>query len=153
MVLCQLTDRWILLDCRARRSHSLNAGLPVWPLPPTMKLTRVLFLAVVCSPLSLCSAQSDPASSSLTASASVPTTHSHHSHDPHKKPLQELDEAQVLKDHGSDPESYWDHDYLPTVVDAQTKSHPSLMVLHIVSMSLAFFGALPIGMVLVMYIL
>ncbi|KAF8324437.1 uncharacterized protein EI90DRAFT_2934701 [Cantharellus anzutake] len=68
-----------------------------------------------------------------------------HSHDPHEPVLDELDEAEILRLMGPDPLSYWEFDTNSTTVN---RTHGDLMIVHAASMSLAFFGALPVGIVL-----
>ena len=66
--------------------------------------------------------------------------HSHvHSHN---APLEELNETIILQWHKPTPPSYGTHDFEDPDV---TNKYPHLMALHVVFMSLAFFGALPIG--------
>lgn len=57
-------------------------------------------------------------------------------------PVVELNETDVLLDHGPTPPSYWSID-----IDGHggEMRHPGLMVLHALMMTLAFFGALPAG--------
>lgn len=137
----------------ARRSHPLNPTSPpsasLSPKPPTMKLSSALLLvaalsSAICS-AALTSTYAD--STLLPTSTSVavppPAAHGHHGHDPHKQPLLVLDEDQVLREHGPDPESYWDHDYASS---DKSNTHHGLMAVHVISMIVAFFGALPIGM-------
>ena len=71
-------------------------------------------------------------------------------------PLKHLDEAQILHDHGSTPLSFYAYDagwgYAAdgvTVVeldpDERERTWRGLMALHVVCMSVAFMGVLPIG--------
>lgn len=70
--------------------------------------------------------------------------HSHgheHAHG-HSAPLLELNETLILVWHKPTPPSYGTHDFEDPEV---THKYPHLMALHVVFMSLAFFGALPVG--------
>lgn len=70
--------------------------------------------------------------------------HEHgHGHNHHVQPLLELNETEVLLYHQPTPPSYWTIDLVDH--DPEHSRYPSLMGLHIIFMSLAFFGALPIG--------
>lgn len=73
-----------------------------------------------------------------------PHEHAHGNH--HAQPLLELNETDVLLFHAPTPESYWTIDM--DNVDPTQKRYPAFMALHILFMSLAFFGALPIGIAL-----
>ncbi|KZW04447.1 hypothetical protein EXIGLDRAFT_599150 [Exidia glandulosa HHB12029] len=66
-----------------------------------------------------------------------------HSHG-HGAPAQALNESELLHSHGADPLSYIVHDLWPDV-DRDSDAWPSLMVLHVVALSLAFFVFLPIS--------
>lgn len=57
-------------------------------------------------------------------------------------PLTELNETLILQWHEPTPPSYATHDYEDPDVEHK---YPALMGLHALCMSLAFFGALPIG--------
>lgn len=64
----------------------------------------------------------------------------HHHH--HGAPIVELNETEVEMTHQKTPPSY----YWSDVMDSQgERRYPGLMVVHILSMSSAFFGALPVG--------
>lgn len=66
--------------------------------------------------------------------------HDHHSH--HDTPKLELNETEIEMYHGKTPPSYYTMDW----EDADSKSrYPGLIIAHALCMSLAFFGALPIG--------
>ena len=66
--------------------------------------------------------------------------HGHHSH--HGTPKLELNETEIQMYHGPTPPSYYTIDW----EDVDSKSrHPRLMIAHALFMSLAFFGALPVG--------
>ncbi|KAG9005963.1 hypothetical protein FRB94_001091 [Tulasnella sp. JGI-2019a] len=111
--------------------------------------------------------------SELAATAVVASNSSHHAHSPPPSshshshggtPLSVLNETQVLEGHAPDPLSYlafdlygirqgyksgWGDDAFDTVVYSDTlKSHGWWMVWHVVLMMTAFFGALPIAIVL-----
>lgn len=60
----------------------------------------------------------------------------------HAAPLTEINETLILQWHKPTPPSYGTHDFDDKNV---TSKHPGLMGLHALFMSLAFFGALPIG--------
>ncbi|KAG8875976.1 hypothetical protein FRB98_007510 [Tulasnella sp. 332] len=93
---------------------------------------------------------------------SPPTTSHEHSHS--GTALSVLNETQVLEGHAPDPLSYlafdlygtrhgfksgWGDDALDTVVYSDTlKSHGWWMIWHVVLMTIAFFGALPIAIAL-----
>ena len=64
-----------------------------------------------------------------------------HAHAVHE-PLVDINETLVLKWHKPTPPSYGTHDFEDPDV---TEKYPHLMALHALFMSLAFFGALPIG--------
>ncbi|KAI0736138.1 hypothetical protein C8Q72DRAFT_908069 [Fomitopsis betulina] len=67
----------------------------------------------------------------------------HHHH--HGAPIVELNETEVEMTHQKTPPSY----YWSDVMDSQgERRYPGLMVVHILSMSSAFFGALPVGIAL-----
>ena len=61
----------------------------------------------------------------------------------HSAPLTELNETAILQWHKPTPPSYQTHDFEDSDV---TKKYPHLMALHATFMSLAFLGALPVGM-------
>ncbi|PFH52536.1 hypothetical protein AMATHDRAFT_74024 [Amanita thiersii Skay4041] len=67
----------------------------------------------------------------------------HGSHNHHAVPLLELNETEILMYHAPTPPSYYTIDFEETESDAAR--HPGLIVSHALFMSLAFFGALPIG--------
>ncbi|KAJ3575156.1 hypothetical protein NP233_g1288 [Leucocoprinus birnbaumii] len=70
--------------------------------------------------------------------------HDHHSS--HAQPLLELNETEILMWHAPTPPSYYTIDWEePENAD---KRHPGLMVSHAVFMSLAFFIALPMSIIL-----
>ncbi|TFK29345.1 cytoplasmic protein [Coprinopsis marcescibilis] len=71
----------------------------------------------------------------------------HGHHNPHAQPIVQLNETEVLMYHQPTPPSYYTIDWEGEGDQSQTR-HPGLMVGHIVFMSMAFFGALPIGIVL-----
>lgn len=60
----------------------------------------------------------------------------------HAASLTEINETLILQWHKPTPPSYGTHDFDDKNV---TSKHPGLMGLHALFMSLAFFGALPIG--------
>ncbi|GAA5875917.1 hypothetical protein JCM3774_005815 [Rhodotorula dairenensis] len=62
----------------------------------------------------------------------------HHSHAP---ALLELNETQILLTHSPDPPSYWDY-------DQSEDGKPAVLYAHIVLMSIAFFGLLPLAIFL-----
>jgi hypothetical protein len=70
--------------------------------------------------------------------------HEHHSHH-HGVPKLELNETEIEMWDGPTPSSYYTIDWEEP--DSNTH-HPGLMVTHALLMSLAFFGALPIGIAL-----
>jgi hypothetical protein len=66
----------------------------------------------------------------------------HDHHNRHDTPKLELNETEIEMYHGKTPPSYYTIDW----EDADSKSrYPGLIVAHGLFMSLAFFGALPIG--------
>ena len=66
--------------------------------------------------------------------------HDHHNH--HDTPKLELNETEIEMYHGKTPPSYYTMDW----EDVDSKSrYPGLLIAHALCMSLAFFGALPIG--------
>ena len=69
--------------------------------------------------------------------------HDHGGMDMKAWPLHELNETLVFEWHGPTPPSYATHDFEDDDVEHK---YPYLMGLHALFMSLAFFGALPIGM-------
>lgn len=85
--------------------------------------------------------------------AGPPDPHGHHSHAPVKE---FLNDTEIHLWHKFPP-TYLDADFrltqdsvifgeeLPADWPGDTPSHPGLMILHVVSMCLAYFGALPIG--------
>jgi hypothetical protein len=66
-----------------------------------------------------------------------------HKHNHHAEPVIELNETELLLYHAPTPPSYWSIDFQDKNPDVPR--YPGLMGLHIVFMSLAFFGALPVG--------
>ena len=70
--------------------------------------------------------------------------HGHGGHSHHAAPIVQLNETEVFLTHGTTPPSYYWHDIMEPPEDG--KRYPGLMGVHALSMSLAFFGALPIGM-------
>ena len=78
---------------------------------------------------------------------SQPASHpsSSHSHS-HGAPLIELDEAGLIAEHGPDLPSYWTNDFGgPGDAEPSKDTKRGFMILHVVAMCLAFFGALPVG--------
>lgn len=79
-----------------------------------------------------------------TSSPTAVPTHAHrvddeHSqHHSHAPPLVELNETLILLTHSPDPPSYLDY-------DQSDEGKPALLYIHIVLMSFAFFGLLPLG--------
>lgn len=79
-----------------------------------------------------------------TSSPTAVPTHAHrvddeHSHHhSHVPPLVELNETLILLTHSPDPPSYFDF-------DQSDEGKPALLYIHIVLMSFAFFGLLPLG--------
>ncbi|BGP40161.1 hypothetical protein JCM10449v2_004119 [Rhodotorula kratochvilovae] len=65
--------------------------------------------------------------------------HSHHHS--HAAPLLELNETQILLSHSPDPPSYFDF-------DQSDDGKPALLYIHIILMTLAFFGLLPLAIFL-----
>ncbi|TBU23495.1 hypothetical protein BD311DRAFT_673841 [Dichomitus squalens] len=72
--------------------------------------------------------------------------HGHGGHSHHAAPVVQLNETEVYMTHGTTPPSYYWHDIMEPPQDGER--YPGLMGLHALSMSLAFFGALPIGIAL-----
>ncbi|KAI0824690.1 hypothetical protein BC628DRAFT_1322112 [Trametes gibbosa] len=72
--------------------------------------------------------------------------HAHAAHNHHAQPLLELNETELTMYHAPTPPSYFWLDIKQPPADE--KRHPGLMGLHALFMSLAFFGALPIGIAL-----
>ncbi|KAJ2930209.1 hypothetical protein H1R20_g6871, partial [Candolleomyces eurysporus] len=70
-----------------------------------------------------------------------------HNHNHKGTVLAELNETEILMWHQPTPPSYYTIDWEGEGDPNETR-HPSLMMAHIVFMSLAFFGSLPIGIVL-----
>ncbi|KAF5333446.1 hypothetical protein D9611_002369 [Ephemerocybe angulata] len=70
-----------------------------------------------------------------------------HGHNPHAQPIIVLNETEIAMSHEPTPPSYYSFDW-EGEGDLTAKRHPGLMMAHIVFMSLAFFGALPIGIIL-----
>ena len=67
----------------------------------------------------------------------------HGGHGHHAAPMIELNETEVVMTHGITPPSYYWHDFMESSNGGNR--YPGLMGLHALFMSLAFFGALPIG--------
>ena len=67
----------------------------------------------------------------------------HGGHGGHATTVVELNETEVVMTHGTTPPSYYWHDFMESSDDGNR--YPGLMGLHALFMSLAFFGALPIG--------
>lgn len=83
--------------------------------------------------------------------------HEHGGHNSHAAPLLEFNETEVLLHHAPDPLSYYAHDVgmtygadgvsiVPASPDDASRTYPVLITLHVVSMMLAFFIILPLGM-------
>lgn len=66
-----------------------------------------------------------------------------HMHNHYAEPKIHLNETELLLYHSPTPPSYWSIDFEDTTSD--DARYPGLMGLHILFMSLAFFGALPAG--------
>lgn len=71
--------------------------------------------------------------------------HGHHMKN--AQPILELNETEILLTHAPTPPSYYTIDW-EGEGDSTEARHPGFMLGHIVFMTLAFFGALPIGTVL-----
>lgn len=71
--------------------------------------------------------------------------HMHMHHNMNAPPLTELNETELLLYHAPTPPSYYTIDFED---DSGAPRYPGFMALHIVFMSLAFFGALPAGIAL-----
>ncbi|KZT20784.1 hypothetical protein NEOLEDRAFT_1140318 [Neolentinus lepideus HHB14362 ss-1] len=69
-----------------------------------------------------------------------------HGHDHHAAPKTVLNETEILMSHLPTPPSYWTNDFEDT--ETNDPHYPALMGMHILFMSLAFFGALPAGIAL-----
>ena len=69
--------------------------------------------------------------------------HGGHGHSHHAAPMIELNETEVEMSHGTTPPSYYWHDFMEPSNNGSR--YPGLMGRHALFMSLAFFGALPIG--------
>lgn len=99
----------------------------------------------------------DHPSTSTPSPPSPPSGGHEHGHlPPGTSPLLKLNESEVLLHHAPDPLSYWAHDagmrlgpdgvsIVPSSSDDNSKNHGSLMAIHAVAMTLAFFAVLPIG--------
>ncbi|KAI0068920.1 hypothetical protein BV25DRAFT_63309 [Artomyces pyxidatus] len=70
--------------------------------------------------------------------------HAHSSH--HGAPLTMLNETEILLYHAPTPPSYWSIDFEDH--DSGNKRYPGLMMMHVLMMSAAFFGALPAAIAL-----
>ena len=66
-----------------------------------------------------------------------------HGHNHHAQPIVQLNETDLLLYHAPTPPSYWSLDI--DNIHPEEPRYPALMGLHILSMSAAFFGALPAG--------
>ena len=66
-----------------------------------------------------------------------------HAHNPHIPPLYQLNESDIAIHHAPTPNSYWSIDV--DRVDPTAPTRPTLIVLHVFFLSLAFFVALPLG--------
>lgn len=111
-------------------------------------LGPILVVLIFLSPASSGSATAQAANPALVISDPVERAnifardggHDHHSS--HDTPKLELNETEIEMYHGKTPPSYYTMDW----DDADSKSrYPGLMIAHGLFMSLAFFGALPIG--------
>ncbi|KAH6915294.1 cytoplasmic protein [Coprinopsis sp. MPI-PUGE-AT-0042] len=71
----------------------------------------------------------------------------HHHGNHHAQPLLALNETELLRFHQPTPPSYYTIDWEGDG-DSSVDRHPGLMVAHAILMSLAFFVALPIGIIL-----
>ncbi|KAI0347345.1 hypothetical protein BDW22DRAFT_1321572 [Trametopsis cervina] len=114
-------------------------------LPLLIPALAALFAAAAPSPYDL---SLDLATRSQEASISRRDgDHGHgHGHNMGAAPLTMLNESELLLYHSPTAESYWTID-LDGALPGE-KRYPALMGLHVLFMSLAFFGALPVGIAL-----
>ncbi|KAF9451619.1 cytoplasmic protein [Macrolepiota fuliginosa MF-IS2] len=70
----------------------------------------------------------------------------HHHHTPYAQPLLELNETEILMKHSPTPPSYYTIDWEDP--ENATTRHPGLIISHALFMGLAFFIALPMGIIL-----
>lgn len=111
----------------------------------------VFLIPALASALAVASAVSTSESGSLShissrSEALLPRDggHGHGAHGHHAQPILELNETEVTMYHAPTGSSYYWIDIMETPPEGG-KRYPGLMGLHALFMSLAFFGALPIG--------
>ena len=80
---------------------------------------------------------------SLESSIERRDGHGHAHNNAHTPPIVVLNETEVLMYHAPTPDSYWSLDI--DGVHPEEKRYPALMGMHVLFMSAAFFGALPVG--------
>ncbi|KAH9927164.1 uncharacterized protein BXZ73DRAFT_102753 [Epithele typhae] len=113
-----------------------------------MRLPRAALLVPVLATLTVATTVPCAYSSSVECVSApphqllLPRDGDHHHHG---QPLTELNETEVTMYHDPTPPSYY---WIDLVETGDEKRHPGLMALHVLFMSLAFFGALPIGIAL-----
>ncbi|KAL1739809.1 hypothetical protein HDZ31DRAFT_77340, partial [Schizophyllum fasciatum] len=114
-----------------------------------MRLTRRAILAALPLFVAPYAAAYAPEAGSpppiLEATSLAPRDEHGHGHGHHVQPMLELNETDLLKDHAPIPPSYYTIDWED---EGYENRHPGLMMSHIVFMSLAFFVAYPVGIIM-----
>ena len=118
-----------------------------------MRTPRAAILLPALAGVALAAASTVPCSSSQSLECAPALTeqylqprdgsHGHGGHGHHAQPLTELNETEVTMYHDPTPDSYYWIDFVASPNDEPR--YPGLMGMHALFMSLAFFGALPIG--------
>ncbi|KAF7776057.1 hypothetical protein Agabi119p4_4450 [Agaricus bisporus var. burnettii] len=106
----------------------------------------LLFLALPALLHSAASSQALDLRDSNNISQNILPRHGTHPQHSHAQPVVELNETEVLEHHSPTPPSYYTIDWEEP--EHATERHPGLIVSHALFMGLAFFIALPLGIVL-----
>ncbi|TFK55829.1 cytoplasmic protein [Heliocybe sulcata] len=112
-------------------------------LVPALAAVFTASSANAAPPTSLFAGSSDAADALVENYALIRRDDHAHGHDHHAAPKTQLNETEILMWHQPTPPSYYTHDF-----ESNDPHHPGLMAMHILFMSLAFFGALPAGIAL-----
>ncbi|KAI0921369.1 hypothetical protein AcW2_006361 [Taiwanofungus camphoratus] len=123
------------------RAHRL---LPLLPLLPALATAAAAAALVAAAPPTHALREAPPVSHEYML-ITRDGDHDHHGGH-HVQPVYDLNETEVTMFHAPTPPSYWTIDLVDRVPDQHR--YPGLMVVHVLFMGLAFFGALPIGIAL-----
>ncbi|KAL1708522.1 hypothetical protein EV121DRAFT_254228 [Schizophyllum commune] len=118
------------------------------PLPAAMRLTRRALLAalpLLIAPYAAAYVLEAGAVPPIEEASLVSRDGHGHGHGHHVQPMLELNETDLQLDHAPIPPSYYTIDFED---EGFENRHPGLMMSHILFMSLAFFVAYPIGIIM-----